>query len=309
MKKKGKWIKKGLIFLPDKQFDWVITHAQLPVAERMGEDLYRIYFSGRDRQNRSSIGYIEIDINHPANILYITKEPILSMGALGCFDDNGVSPLWIIDHEGTKYMYYMGWNKGSTVLASELTGLAISKDGGKTFNRLSRAPILERTNIEPFSILVGSCILINKNIWSMWYDSADEWVSRESSRYNIKYAESTDGVNWKRNNIVCIDANQENGETCMSRACVIKEEEIYKMWYCIATIEGGYKKIGYAESENGIKWERKDDKAGLSLSESGWDSQMVCYPNVFNHKGRKYLLYNGNGYGKTGFGYAIWEED
>jgi hypothetical protein len=69
---------------------------------------------------------------------------------------------------------------------------------------------------------------------------------RGSSRYNIKYTESTYGVNWKRKGVVCIDANQEHGETCMSRACVIKEEEIYKMWYCIATIVGGYKKIEYA---------------------------------------------------------------
>jgi hypothetical protein len=142
----------------------------------------------------------------------------------------------------------------------------------------------------------------------MWYDSADAWLAQNDSRYNIKYAESKDGIHWERNGVVCIAADFDKGETCMSRACVLKENGIYKMWYCIATVAGGYKGIGYAESKDGVKWERMDEKAGISLSASGWDSEMVCYPHVFNHKGTKYMLYNGNGYGRTGFGYAVWED-
>lgn len=302
-----KWVKKSLIFKPDGQFDWVITHAALPIAERIEEDRYRIYFSGRDKLNRSSIGYIEIDITEPQNIVNITEKPILVSGSLGCFDDCGVSPTWIVNFNNMKYLYYLGWNQGTTVLASELTGLAISKDDGKTFERFSRAPILERTDMEPFSILVASCVLIEEGIWRMWYDSADAWISRDSSRYNIKYAESEDGISWNRKGVVCIDINYDEGETNISRASVIKENEIYKMWYCIAMIGGGYKKISYAESRDGINWERKDKEGGLDLSESGWDSEMVCYPFVFNHKGKKIMLYNGNKYGKTGFGYAIFE--
>ncbi len=303
-----KWIKKGLVFKPEGQFDWVITHAALPIAERLKEDIFRIYFSGRDKFNRSSIGYIEVNINHPENILYITKEPILTSGALGCFDDSGVSPTWMVSMKKKKYLYYIGWNVGSTVLASELTGLAISTDGGNTFERVSRAPILERTDREPFSILVASCILNEGGLWRMWYDSADAWISRDSSRYNIKYAESTDGVTWIRKGVVCIDFDPDLGETNISRASVIKENEIYRMWYCIATTAGGYKRIGYAESTDGIKWQRKDEECGLDLSPSGWDSEMVCYPFVFTHKGKKYMLYNGNRYGKTGFGYAVLEK-
>src|ERR1043166_5645517 len=137
------WVKKGLIFKPEKQFDWIYTHAQLPIIKKLGGDIFRIYFSGRDSENRSLIGYIEIDINEPKKIRYITEKPILDLGELGAFDDCGVSPLWTVDHEGAMYMYYLGWARTVTVLASELTGLAVSSDSGKTFKRVSRAPVLE----------------------------------------------------------------------------------------------------------------------------------------------------------------------
>ena len=130
-----KWVKKGLIFEPKGQCGWVTTHAMLPVADRIGEDLYRIYFSGRDSLNRSLTGYVEIDINNPQEILKLSPEPVLGLGSLGAFDDNGVSPTWIMNHQGNKYLYYFGWNKGSLVRAAEVSGLAISNDGGESFQR------------------------------------------------------------------------------------------------------------------------------------------------------------------------------
>ena len=144
-----RWTKKGLIFSPAGQHEWVTTHAMLPVADRIGDDLYRIYFSGRDTLNRSLIGYVEVDINNPREILTLANEPILSLGKLGAFDDNGVSPTWLVNHGGDKYLYYFGWNKGSMVRAAEVSGLAISKNGGRTFERHSRAPIIDRTDKEP----------------------------------------------------------------------------------------------------------------------------------------------------------------
>jgi len=300
-----RWVKKGLIFKPEGQFDWVMTHAMLPVADRLSGDYYRIYFSGRDRLNRSSIGYVEVNMNEPQSVLHLSEKPVLGLGALGSFDDNGVTPTWIVNHRGRKYMYYLGWNKGSTVRASEVTGLAISADGGKTFQRVSRAPILDRTDSEPYTILVGSCVLIEGNKWRMWYDSADQWLHKDLPRYNIKYAESTDGMNWIRGGAVSVDFKYP-GESRVSRACVLREDRIYKMWYCYAIGSGGYR-IGYAESVNGITFHRKDEEVGIDVSPSGWDSEMVCYPYVFEHNGKRNMLYCGNGYGKTGFGYAVLE--
>jgi hypothetical protein len=300
-----KWVKKGLIFSPQGQHEWVTTHAMLPVADRIGDDLYRIYFSGRDRLNRSLIGYVEVDMNNPREILRLSKEPVLGLGKLGAFDDNGVSPTWLVNQGEKKYLYYFGWNKGSTVRAAEVSGLAISADGGQTFERHSRAPIIDRTDAEPYLILVISCILIEGGIWRMWYDSADEWQSPELPRYNIKYAQSDDGIHWKREGMISVDYKSPD-ESRVSRASVIKEDGIYKMWHCYAIGSGGYK-MGYAESGDGIHFKRMDDAVGIDVSADGWDSEMVCYPHVFVHKGQKIMLYCGNGYGRTGFGLAVME--
>lgn len=300
-----KWVKKGQIFKPDQQYDWLVSHGMLPVADPMEGDLYRIYFSGRDSQNRSRIGYVVVDINSPQKILEISEKPVLDLGSLGAFDDNGVSPTWMVNHQGKKYLYYFGWNKGSLVRAAEVSGLAISVDHGKTFNKFSRAPVIDRTDAEPYQILVISCILIEDGVWRMWYDSADEWQTPELPRYNIKYAESTDGINWTRKGLVSVDYRSRD-ESRVSRASVIKEEGLYKMWHCYAIESGGYR-MGYAESEDGYTFERKNDSLTIQVSDSGWDSEMVCYPNVFVHRGQKMMLYCGNGYGRTGFGLAVEE--
>lgn len=300
-----KWVKKGLIFEPSGQYDWVTTHAMLPIADHVADDIYRIYFSGRDKSNRSHIGFVEIDINNPQNILNISAEPVLGLGSLGAFDDNGVSPTWIVNHLGKKYLYYFGWNKGSLVRAAEVSGLAVSEDGGESFKRFSRAPIIDRTDAEPYQILVISCILIEDGVWRMWYDSADEWQTPELPRYNIKYAESTDGINWDRKGMVSVDYKARE-ESRVSRASVLKEDGIYKMWHCYAIDSGGYR-MGYAESNDGFRFERKDDSLTIQTSLTGWDSEMVCYPHVFKHKGQKIMLYCGNGYGRTGFGMAVAE--
>lgn len=115
----------------------------LPIPERRGDDLYRVYFSGRDDRNRSLVGYVEFDIREPSKILQISEKPVLGLGELGTFDDNGVTPSWIVDHRGKKYLYYVGWNQGSTVRMAEMAGLAISIDGGEQFTRVSRSPILK----------------------------------------------------------------------------------------------------------------------------------------------------------------------
>jgi len=296
-----RWIKKGLIIKPRPDLGWMVTHAMVPFAEKVTGDLFRVYFSGRDALNRSLIGYAQINIQRPKEVLYITKKPILGLGELGCFDDNGVTPSWIVTHGGKKYLYYIGWNKCLTVRMGLVTGLAVSTDKGKTFKRFSRAPLLERTDKEPFSILTGPCVLKEGGLWRMWYVSAVGWVHRDLPRYNIKYAESKEGLVWKRKGIVCIDFASKD-EAALARPCVLKEDEIYKMWY---SYKGERYRIGYAESKDGIAWKRKDDLAGLDVSKDGWDSEMVEYAFVFNHKKDTYMLYNGNDYGKGGIGLAV----
>jgi hypothetical protein len=297
-----KWEKLGQVFQPNNQYKWVKTHAMLPTVDHVEGDIFRIYFSGRDAINISRIGYLDININEPQKIIYLSENPIVDIGKLGSFDDNGISPTCIINYNDKKYFYIMGWNKGSKVRAAEVSGLTISSNNGVSFEKYSNAPVLDRTDKEPYTILVVSCIIIENGIWRMWYDSADYWINEELPRYNIKYAESTDGINWKRDGIISVDY-QNNEETRVSRASILKEDGIYKMWHCYAIGNGGYK-MSYAESEDGFIFKRMHDKVGIELSETGWDSEMICYPNIFKHKNEIYMLYCGNGYGKSGFGIA-----
>lgn len=307
-----KWVKKGLIFSVDNNAAWMRTHAQVPTADNIGSGRLRIFFSARDSENISRIGFLEADIDNPKKILYVHDKPVLIPGKIGTFDDCGVMPAWIVNYKGEKYLYYVGWNVRNTVPYHNSMGLAISRDGGLTFEKYSEGPIMERNYAEPYFGTLG-CILKEGSIWRMWYLSCTKWVvfnGKPEPYYHIKYAESKDGIDWVREGRVCIDFKNEK-ECGIARSCVIKEENTYKMWYSYRNLEN-YRndrnnsyRIGYAESKDGLQWVRKDDEAGIDVSDSGWDSQMVEYPYVFDYKGTRFMFYNGNGFGRTGFGYAI----
>lgn len=295
-----------MIFKPPEDLDWIVTHAQNPFPEKVGEDLYKIHFAGRDKLNQARGGYVIIDINEPEKTQYITEKPTLDLGELGCFDDCGVMPSCIVNHKGLQYMYYTGWTQTTTVPFLFFIGLAISKDGGRTFERFSKAPVLGRDFHDPY-LTASPWVIIEKERWKMWYVSCTGWEIEPNNPkpkhyYHIRYAESKDGINWKTEGVVCIDYNKD--EYAIARPIVYKEDGIYKMWYCYRGGVDTYR-AGYAESKDGIDWERKDSEVGIDVSESGWDSEMICYPCVFEHKGKKYMLYNGNGYGKTGIGLAV----
>lgn len=303
-----KWKKIGLIIHPQNvNREWMITHAMDPTVDHLQGDIFRIYFCGRNSQNQSLIGYADIDINDPFTILKTPERPVLGMGQLGAFDDNGVTASWIINYQNVKYLYYIGWKPRSTTRFGLMTGLAISEDGGESFRRQSRAPILSLTDLEPFSILTAPCVLKEGDLWKMWYVSCVDWVHEDLPRYNIKYAESDDGIEWRQPGTVCIDFLSEE-ETALARPCVLFENDKYRMWYSYKDPAIGYR-MGYAESPDGLHWERMDEQVGIDISESGWDSEMIQYPYVFNHKDKKYMLYNGNDYGKGGAGLAVLDED
>ena len=297
------WEKKGLIIKPQKELWWMRSFAMIPVADKIKKNTFRIYFSGRDDQNRSQIGFVKVNIcDGIITVLTYETEPALTIGEMGTFDDNGVTPSWMVTAGSKKYLYYIGWNAGSTTRMSLIAGLALSKDGGKTFTRNSRGPLLERTDREPFSILTGPCVLYTNGQWQMWYVSGEGWINRDLPKYNIKYAESVDGIHWERTGHIAIELKE--NETALARPCVLKENDLYKMWFSYKDPEIGYR-IGYAESIDGKNWTRFDSESGMDPSESGWDSEMIEYSYVFTHSGITYMLYNGNKYGIDGVGYAV----
>ena len=312
-----RWVKKGVIFQTANNFEWMAHHACVPVADKVSESVLRIYFGPRDAEGRTRTTFIEVEADNPANVLYLHDRPVLGLGELGAFDDSGAMPSCIVNQGGRKYLYYVGWNRGVTVPYRNAIGLAASTDGGLTFERVCQGPVVDRSMSEPF-FCASPFVLYDEEekAWKLWYASSTGWTvvhGRPEPLYQIKYAESADGVSWLRKNVTCLEYTF-TGEA-NARPFVLKENGCYRMWYCFRgsvdfrTDKTQSYRLGYAESRDGIRWERRDSEVGIERSAEGWDSIMMEYPCVYEHRGRKHLLYNGNGFGETGFGYAILEED
>jgi hypothetical protein len=184
---------------------------------------------------------------------------------------------------------------------------AMSTDDGVSYERVSRAPVLGRSDHDPF-LATSPWVLVEDGRWRMWYASGVRWVLTENGpkhEYRVVYAESSDGIAWQPTGRVCIDFAS-NEEYAIARPCVVRDDGGYRMWF---TYRGERYRIGYAESPDGLTWRRNDARAGLEPAGDGWESREVAYPFVFDHGGRRWMLYNGNGYGATGIGLARWEHE
>ncbi len=307
-----KWIKKGIIVNPcEKELSWIKHYAALPVTYLVDDNTLRIYFSTRDEKGRSVPTFIDVNPLNPSEILYVHDKPILELGEIGTFDDNGIMPSWIVKDGERVLLYYIGWNPQVTVSYRLSIGLAVSWDSGKTFTKMSKGPICDRGIDEPFFNTAPCVMKDDDGIWKMWYVSCTGWKiinNWPEPFYNIKYAVSADGTNWKKTGITAID--YDDFTHAIGKPCVYKENGIYIMLYSYRGSDG-YRtspdtsyRLGMATSSDGVTWKREDDKVGIAFSETGWDSIMMEYCTTYKIAGKRFLIYNGNGFGKEGFGYA-----
>jgi len=293
----------------------MISYARIPIIDHVENSLFHIYFAARDHTNRERIFKLLFNIQ-TLEVKKIFKNPLLDFGEnLGAFDDNGVTPCSLINHNKVKYLYYAGWNIHAKIPFTCAIGLAKSLDGGKTYSKMFKGAVIDRDKDDHQFVAVND-VFFDKdyNLFKTWYLSCIKWVEREGEQplhfYHIKYAESKDGVNWKKSTSPSITFKNKH-EYAISTPRVIKDgPNDYKMWYSFRGQQGiDTYRIGYAESKDGINWTRKDElMKHFDVSDSGWDSEMICYPCVFDHDGKRYMLYNGNGYGRTGFGLAVLEQ-
>jgi len=302
---KQSWRALGRIHNSKNQIDSMFSHAAVPFAESIGGELYRVYFSSRDRENRSYTHSLILDIENPTRILDLDLVPILSPGDFATFDQDGAMASWITQNGVYRNLYYIGWNnfpeKG---IFQNSIGLAISKNN-EPFQKVSNGPILDRSIHDP-SFVASCCVLKVESEWRMWYLSCLGWESQNEKlihKYHIKEARSLDGMNWNRTGKITIDFSDKD-EYAISRPSVIFGGDKLRMWY---SYRGLSYKIGYAESSNGSDWTRMDDQINPEDFSDSWSLEMHEYPHVFIHKGQYFMLYNGDGYGKSGFGIAILE--
>lgn len=283
-------------------------HAQVPVVDVNYKDFWRVFYSKRI-DGISYPFYIDVEKGNPSNVLFESKNPILKLGNVGTFDVAGIMPTEIIKIGSKKYLYYIGWTNRKDVPYHNSVGIAISNDGGDNWIKMSEGPVFSTSYKEPGFIGTISVFYENK-IFHGYYLSCREWKTfndKIEPIYDIKYATSDNGIDWEPMG-ECIPL--ESGEGGLSKASVIKSNNKYYMWYSVR-METDYRensnmsyRIRCAESHDLINW-KKISTLGLDIDlKSNWDNIMVEYPHVVKHDDILYLFYNGNGFGKTGIGYA-----
>lgn len=300
------WEKKGLIFKCDK---YGTGYAQDPFIDMIDDKVWRIYYSTRTKDVISMPYCIDVEANNPSNILKVYDEPLFLPGKSGTFDETGITMTSIVNVGKEKYIYYCGWNKRVTVSYSLSIGLAVVRESGLV-EKMFEGPILERSIYDPICVS-APCVIFDEGIFKLWYITFTSWKEyngRKEPTFVIKYATSHDGIKWETNTDICIDSTYE-GES-FARPWVIKDSGIYKMWFSSRGPVGYREKDGqhyvldYAESLDGKIWERKTDKFKFIGESDDWDAGMTAYGTVVKGKDQYYMLYNGNDFGKTGFGYA-----
>jgi hypothetical protein len=301
------WKKLGIILAPDGSLNWMHSHAAVPfvITDSTGRDF--LYFSTRDENNKSHVG--RASLTSSLSVAFVDPDPVLSPGGFGFFDEDGVTASYGFQEPDHIKLYYVGWNKGTNVPFRNALGLATSYDNGLTFKPISTGPILDRSPVDP-CFVAGACVMKESDGYRMWYISCVRWERGKDGPkhyYHLKYATSVDGIDWKRDGTVVIDFKSDY-EYAISQPWVIRDQDGYKMWFSYrGQSEVASYRIGYAESKDGIVWQRNDSSSGIDVSDQGWDSEMVCYPYVFRRNDQTYMLYNGNNYGETGIGLAVLE--
>lgn len=317
-----KWKKLGRIFNPieHKLANNCVEFAQSPQA-LVFDNFVRIYFSTRETDSKngkflSHVAFVDMSKDFKT-VLNISNKTVIPLGELGTFDEHGIFPINVLRDKDKILAYTCGWSRRVSVSVETSTGLAISRDNGLTFQKVGHGPVLTSSPKEPF--LIGdSFVQIYNNTYHMWYmygvrwiDTTDEGAQRV---YKIGHAISNDGINWIKEEARQIIPDFLNTDECQALPTVLFYNNRYHMYFCYREATGfrkdktrGYR-LGYAYSDDLKNWTRDEANAGIKYSKDGWDSDMMCYPHIFKCDNKVYLLYNGNEFGKHGFGIAVLEE-
>lgn len=299
------WQKKGCLYNPEEYNNdpKLLTHAANPLAVHLEKDIYRIFFSGRDYKNRSSVGAVDIDIVSQ-EIIYKHKKPFFTFGEDNSFYHAGVSIGCTYSTNAKRYMLFMGWQTPHNKhWRGDIGRLIITENAELELE--NESPLISSDSIDPISLSYPWIEKDSSGLYHMWYGSTLSWQSTNNEMIHVfNHATSQDGDIWLKTGQAV--PHIEGVAQAFSRPTVLPgENNTYEMWFSYRSGLGETYRIGYAKSITPEKWELDLPATGITISESGWDSEMIEYPFVFQHNNISYMLYNGNGFGKSGFGLAI----
>lgn len=305
-----KWQKKGLICSNETiDLPWYKRNTMLPLPYLIDSNCLRVFVTMCDEQNVGRIGYVDVDPENPSVILGYSKNPILDIGEPGSFSDSGVLTSSLLNVGESIYLYYSAYQKlGNKIPYSIFSGVAVSNDNGSSFTNITKVPILDRVDDELF-VRAAPYVFKRGGDYQVFYvgSTRDGWVDDKGKllpTYEIKQFMTSSCENWcGKVGRVAIPISKSAGEFGLSKVSLWFEDEKYKVLYAIRSFSNGYR-LGYAESFDGVHFERKDDQVGIDVSQTGWDSEMITFPERYSYQGRTFLFYCGNHYGMAGMGYA-----
>jgi hypothetical protein len=304
------WRKLGLVHVADGRAPWRTSHAFVPTPFRVDERTIRVLVAFLDSDKIGRIGYVDLDAGCPTRVLAVSENPILDIGSPGAFDDSGVTPVQVLAVGSDLFLYYNGWQRGVRVPYAILGGLAISRDGGRSFQRASSVPVLERTSN---AMLVRSTPFVmppsdRHARWRMWYSAGSDDTRRSSGLwapvYGISYAESDDGIRWPLSDIEVMPPALPE-EFGLTRPFIMQRGDTMEMLLSARAHARPYIIESAVSLDEGKTWSRKGPVPGLEMSPTGWDSEMTAFGACIRTDRETYLFYNGNGHGASGFGVAV----
>ena len=301
------WKRLGRIVEANPNLEWSQQYAAIPTVRILNEDVLRVYYYSMDEDFNGRISHVDVSSSNPTDIIFRSEKVLLDIGTPSSFDDGGVCPLQFLQHKNENWLYYLGVQRTTDVPYRYFAGVAKEQADG-SFQRIQTNPVLLPTETEP-DIRSAVSIFQDGEKMRMWYVGAFAWLDvngKEVPTYRIHHAVSTDGLNWEVDQQDCIQFQNED-EFGFGRPWVVKKENGFEMFYSVRTKSLGYR-LGYATSEDGYSWVRQDSELNFSVGSEPWENESVCYPCVVDVNGKRFLFYNGNQNGKTGFGVAVLED-
>jgi hypothetical protein len=306
-----RWRKLGLVYGPDGSQAWAQSHAMLPTPFRLTADVIRVFITCCDANGIGRPGYVDVLAAEPTRVVGKSVQPLLEIGQPGAFDENGVTVCSVVEPQpGTLHMYYVGFELGTKIRYRLLTGLAVSTDGGASFERHSRAPVLERSDAELY-FRCGPCCLWERGRFRLWYVAGSAWTQiagKAMPVYDIRYAESHDGIHWPTRGEVQVSITDDDEHGFGRPYVLTRPGGGYRMFYSVRRRSVQAYRLGYAESADGRSWQRLDHTLQLDVSPGSFDSDAIMYAAPIEVDGRLLLFYNGNEFGRQGFAVAVLED-
>lgn len=299
------WRKLGLAFAPPGR-GRMTSHAMLPTPVVL-EDRIRVLFASCDEHLRGRVYAADFDRAPPFRLMRVSHDPVLDLGDRGAFDADGVNPCHVVERDGDWYLYYIGWRRHSAEVPYTLfAGLAVSTDRGASFTRLGSEPILPPRPGERY-FRTAPFVRREGSRFEMFYIGGNDFFASDSGKllpiYALKHHFSPDGVTWTESSQTLLAPDPAAGEIGFGRPYLWESPETGPVLMISVRTVAGYRLAELPISRAPLESSRL--RPVIAGGPDAWDSEMTCFGAPCRVDEHELLFYNGNGMGRSGFGYAV----